>query len=433
MRNPQHTRPSSLRQDEVTTDTPAAAPAALLSSSPSPIDGIAAAATTPNDAEEEGMIELEYKGGCPKVDTYLYPPNQKQHTEPFTKNKKKQQHQHKRQSPSPTLWEILAGRVGPYLLVIPPTVTAIDDDACRGCTGLRGVQFHPQVTYIGYRAFYKKHQLRFQQLPYHVLRIEEKAFSHCRAVVDLTIPPYVQGIEYEAFAWCTSLQRVRFETLVVRRAASSATTLSATTATTITTLSSTVRLRLHAGIFANCVQLQSLLMPPELHVTALPQKFCYNCVALVEITIPLSVTWIHEAAFQNCKTLRSIELLLRLPPSSSAAMSKNITTTTTAPVTTLRRQKQQHPKYSYQIDSFAFANCRALERFTIRGRDDGNGFASSITTTFTLILGKHILQNCPALRVLDCPKVWWPQIVESMQASPEFIFRFLQQHNTKLY
>ena len=173
MSNPQHNMPSSLRQDEVTNATPAAAGAAtaLLSSSPSLIDAVAAAA--PNDAEEEDIIEIENKGGRPKVDTYLYPPNQKQNTEPFTK---KHQHQHK--SKSPTLREILAGRVGPYLLEIPPTVTAIDDDACRGCTGLRGVQFHPQVTYIGYRAFYKKYQLRLHgQLPYHVLRIEEKAFS----------------------------------------------------------------------------------------------------------------------------------------------------------------------------------------------------------------------------------------------------------------
>ena len=315
-------------------------------------------------------------------------------------------------------------------MVIPPTVTAIDDDACRGCTGLRGVQFHPQVTYIGYRAFYKKYQLRLHgQLPYNLLRIEEKAFSHCRALVDLTIPPFVQGIEQEAFSWCTSLRRVRFETLVRRAAsaASSATTLSATT----TTLS-TVRLLLHAGIFANCVQLQSLRMPPELQVTALPQKFCYNCHALVEITIPLSVTRIHEAAFQNCSTLRSIELLLLVPPSSAGA-SKNIATTAAPAIT--HRSKKPHPKYSYRIDSFAFANCRALERVTIRGRDSregGNGFASSITTTFNLILGKHIFQNCPALRVLDCPMQWWPQIVESMQASPEFIFRFLQQHNTTL-
>ena len=224
MSNPQHNMPSSLRQDEVTNATPAAAGAAtaLLSSSPSLIDAVAAAA--PNDAEEEDIIEIEYKGGRPKVDTYLYPPNQKINTEPFTKNKKKQQHQHKR--PSPTLREILAGRVGPYLLVIPPTVTAIDDDACRGCTGLRGVQFHPQVTYIGYRAFYKKHQLRLHgQLPYNLLRIEEKAFSHCRALVDLTIPPYVQWMDQEAFSWCTSLQRVRFETLRRPAAASSATTL----------------------------------------------------------------------------------------------------------------------------------------------------------------------------------------------------------------
>ena len=50
--------PSSIRQDEGTNATPAGA---MLSSSPSSIDAVATIATIPNDAEEEDMIEIEYK------------------------------------------------------------------------------------------------------------------------------------------------------------------------------------------------------------------------------------------------------------------------------------------------------------------------------------------------------------------------------------
>ena len=95
-------------------------------------------------------------------------------------------------------------------LVIPDTVTAINDYAFFGCSGLTSVTIPSSVTSIGWGAFSGCSGLTSVTIPDGVTSIEEYAFSGCTALTSITIPDSVTSIGDTSLEDCSALTSITF-------------------------------------------------------------------------------------------------------------------------------------------------------------------------------------------------------------------------------
>ena len=191
-------------------------------------------------------------------------------------------------------------------VIIPNSVTYIDDWAFGWCISLESITIPNSVTSIGVNAFFGCDSLEFNeydnakylgndQNPY-VALIEAKnsnitscninentkvmadeAFYRCSSLESITIPNGVTSIGNWAFASCASLESMAIPNSV----------------TTI-------------GWFAfrNCRSLTSIIIPNS--VTYIGAYAFDDCNSLTSITIPNSVISIGDRAFRNCSSLETV-------------------------------------------------------------------------------------------------------------------------------
>ena len=128
-------------------------------------------------------------------------------------------------------------------IVIPDSVTTIEDYAFNNCTSLKNVQFGNGVEYIGQGAFV------------------------ATAITELNLPASLTTIGQSAFADCTSLKEVVIADGLTQ---------------------------LPAGVFSGCFDLAQVELPDTL--TSIGSKAFEECTALKSIFIPDSVTTISASS-----------------------------------------------------------------------------------------------------------------------------------------
>ena len=134
------------------------------------------------------------------------------------------------------------------------TVTAIDKNAFRNCTGLTSVT-----------------------IPSNVTSIEQDAFNGCSQLTSINIPNSVTSFGYGAFYNCTGLTSINIPNGVTS---------------------------IEGAMFYNCSNLTSITIPNS--VTSIGSHAFYTCSNLTSITIPNRVTSIKSYAFQNCSNINVI-------------------------------------------------------------------------------------------------------------------------------
>ena len=97
-------------------------------------------------------------------------------------------------------------------LVIPDSVTVIEDKAFRNCVNLTEVTLGNSITYIGKEAFAYCNQMKAITLPETLTSISEGAFAFCRNLRSIAIPDAVQTIGDYAFEVCASMKTATFGT-----------------------------------------------------------------------------------------------------------------------------------------------------------------------------------------------------------------------------
>ncbi len=165
-------------------------------------------------------------------------------------------------------------------VIIPSSVTYIDEMAFGWCSSLTSVTILDGVKTIGVSAFALCSSLTSVTIPNSVTTIGEDTFNYCKALTSVTIPNGVISIGDRAFSDCTNLTSVTIPNKVIT---------------------------LGNYAFSTCTALTSVTIPDS--VTTIGESAFSGCTSLTSVTIGSGVTAIDVYAFNGCTSLTSITFL----------------------------------------------------------------------------------------------------------------------------
>ena len=203
-------------------------------------------------------------------------------------------------------------------------VTAIADEAFKGCTLINNISIPAMVTSIGTSAFRDCSALKSVNIPTTISNIGESAFRYCEALETFSIPTSIDRINNYVFEGCSVLNNITIPNNITRigysafRACIELTSIAIPDTVTIigesafrychklsnVTLSTTID-KISEYMFSYCPELESITIPNS--VTSIEANAFSSCSKLNNIIIPNTVTSIGEQAFATCTSLTTIE------------------------------------------------------------------------------------------------------------------------------
>ena len=222
-------------------------------------------------------------------------------------------------------------------VVIPKSVTSINQSTFDGCTNLTDVTFGGKEVYIGGFAFQKCSSLKTLTIPETVTTIDEFAFSGCSGLTAFNVPDNVTEIGQFAFENCSSLTKVTFGKKLNK---------------------------IGEYAFYDLKNLNSINIPDS--VTSIEYCAFSGCENLTDVTLGKGVKFIGSGAFGGCGFT---ELVI--------------------------------PDSVTQLDTSAIINCKNLKKITIGSglKQVGDGNSSIISSCYnveTIIIkeGVESLEAC---------------------------------------
>ncbi len=191
-------------------------------------------------------------------------------------------------------------------VVVPESVTTIDDYQFYRYTSLTSITIHSGVTSIGEYAFYNCSNLESVTFAEgsQLTSIGDSAFSDCSSLTSTEIPAGVTSIGRYAFQNCSSLTDVSFAE------GSQLTTIGWYAFNGCSSLSS---ISISAGVtsigssaFSDCSNLVSVTFAEGSQLTSIGDYAFDGCSRLTSIEIPAGVTSIGGSAFSGCSNLESV-------------------------------------------------------------------------------------------------------------------------------
>ncbi len=177
-------------------------------------------------------------------------------------------------------------------IVIPNSVTSIEDSAFYKCGSLTSITIGDSVTSIGSWAFSNCSSLTSIIIPDSITSIGDFAFEYCSSLISITIPDSITYIGEGAFK--NSLVKDTYIRI-----------LSVEKYLSIDGLGKIMGIRHLINDEIN-EEITELVIPNS--VTSIGESAFVYCSSLISITIPDSVTSIGEYAFYNCTSLTSITI-----------------------------------------------------------------------------------------------------------------------------
>lgn len=182
-------------------------------------------------------------------------------------------------------------------VTIPSSVTTINEGAFSGCTSLKTITDNSSITTIPKQMFYKCSALESYTIGNTVTTIGDYAFQQS-GLKSITIPSTVTTWPSSKYAFdgCTSLTEATVNCALVKGMFSGATGLKKVNITGAITA-------IPQSFFKDCTALEDVTIPET--VTRIHEYAFYN-TGLKSITIPASVEVVEGYSFQNCKSLSSV-------------------------------------------------------------------------------------------------------------------------------
>lgn len=183
---------------------------------------------------------------------------------------------------------------------IPSKVTVVKDGAFKKCEDLTSVKFDNAKTKLGTAVFYQCISLKKAVLPKSIKTIPESTFSGCTKLSKVAVPKDVSLIKRKAFYGCTALKTVTMNKKIyaVGDRAFAYSGLQ------------NIKLNQNMQFIGNGAFQSTKIQNFELKskVTFIGNRVFADCKKLKTISIPASVKGINPGAFNNCISLRAINV-----------------------------------------------------------------------------------------------------------------------------
>ena len=166
-------------------------------------------------------------------------------------------------------------------VTIPQSVTSIGDSAFAGCHNLDSVTIKDAATSIGSRAFTECPLTTTLSLGKNITTIGDHAFYYCLNLESVTIPQSVTSIGREAFRFCNNMK-----SLAINGAIES----------------------MGTGAFAGCISLEKISLGENIKTIGYSAFNSCTSINLTNVTIPENVTTIRPGTFDYCTHLEYIML-----------------------------------------------------------------------------------------------------------------------------
>ncbi len=164
-------------------------------------------------------------------------------------------------------------------LVLPDSITSINDYAFAGFSQLEEIKFNDIITNIGNYAFLGCSGLPEIEIPETVTNLGIYVFKDCTELKNVSMRKNITVISEGLFENCSGLSKIKLQKTVVL---------------------------IGANAFAHCHSLVSLAIPNN--VATIGNRAFYNCTSLKSLIIPKSVTEIGNDAFKGCVEMKSIKI-----------------------------------------------------------------------------------------------------------------------------
>jgi hypothetical protein len=229
-------------------------------------------------------------------------------------------------------------------IAIPDAIVLIANNTFSGCSNLSSVRLPKNLETIGACAFSNCKSLSSIDIPDSVTAIDSSAFSGCEKLAHIRFPSKLKVLGRKAFLYCVQLESVHITgeigywgNSVFERCRSLTTVTMPATPMSLNADPSNPR---SAGLFANCSNLSTLVLPEGL--TRIPDSAFANtsfteirlpstletigsrAFALTRITklvLPSSITSVGSGAFSGCRNLKEVEIPDSLTVLDSAIFS----------------------------------------------------------------------------------------------------------------
>lgn len=185
-------------------------------------------------------------------------------------------------------------------ITIPAKVAKVGESAFEKCTDLVKVKFSSKNTKLNEKAFRKCESLKTISLPKNLKEVPAYAFDGCKSLTKVTIPKKVGIMKKNAFSNCTKLKTVKLN----KKIYALGDRVFADSGLTSLTLNSNLQF-IGNGAFQG-TKVKKLALKGK--VTYIGNRVFADCRKLKVISIPASVKGINTGAFNNCTSLRAINV-----------------------------------------------------------------------------------------------------------------------------
>lgn len=182
----------------------------------------------------------------------------------------------------------------------PKSLKKIDDSAFESCTDLASISFKNPETKLGKRVFQGCKSLATATLPSKIKNVPENTFYNCQKLTKVKFPKTVSIIKKKAFKKCYALKSVE----LTEKTYAIGDQVFADSGLRKIMLNDNLQF-IGNGAFQN-TDLKKLTLHNK--VTYIGNRVVADCRKLKKISVPASVKGINPGAFNNCISLRAINV-----------------------------------------------------------------------------------------------------------------------------